>query len=92
MRSIVRIRLLYRGNLYEAYSQDATEDDVRGHLSQGGKVESFRMVFDKETLQPKGYGFCDFADPDTAITAIKILSEKECNGRLLRLDLADNDP
>ncbi|CAE7248269.1 PFA3 [Symbiodinium sp. KB8] len=70
---------------------DATEDDVRGHLSQGGKVESFRMVFDKETLQPKGYGFCDFADPDTAITAIKILSEKECNGRLLRLDLADND-
>jgi len=60
-------------------------------LSQGGKVESFRMVFDKETLQPKGYGFCDFADPDTAITALKILSEKECNGRLLRLDLADND-
>mmetsp|Transcript_9634 Transcript_9634/g.16704 ORF Transcript_9634/g.16704 Transcript_9634/m.16704 type:complete len:327 (+) Transcript_9634:38-1018(+) len=70
---------------------DATEDDVRGHLAQGGKVESFRMVFDKETLQPKGYGFCDFSDPDTAINAIKILSEKECNGRKLRLDLADNE-
>eukprot|EP00438_Fugacium_kawagutii_P010962 Skav219579 [mRNA] locus=scaffold249:190086:190998:+ [translate_table: standard] len=70
---------------------DATEDDVRGHLAQGGKVESFRMVFDKETLQPKGYGFCDFADAETAMNAIKILSEKECNGRKLRLDLADNE-
>ena len=70
---------------------DASEDDVRAHLNQGGKVESFRMVFDKETMQPKGYGFCDFADPETAVAAIKVLSERECHGRLLRLDLADNE-
>ena len=68
---------------------------MRGHLALGGKafgrasesflrqVESFRMVFDKDTLQPKGYGFADFADPKTAMEAIKILSEKECNGRRL---------
>ena len=62
---------------------DATEDDVRAHLNQGGKVESFRMVFDKETMQPKGYGFCDFADPETAAAAIKVLSERECHGRFL---------
>ena len=67
---------------------DATENDVRGHLSQGGKVESFRMVFDRETLQPKGFGFCDSADRDTATNAIKTLSGKEYNGRLLRLALA----
>ena len=66
----------------------ASEDDVRAHLNQGGKVESFRMVFDKETMQPKGYGFCDFADSETAVAAIKVLSERECHGRLLRLDLA----
>ena len=68
---------------------DATEDDVRGHLSQGGKVESFHIVFDKETMQPRGYGYCDFADPETAVAAIKVLSEREYRGRLLRLDLAD---
>jgi len=69
---------------------DATEDDIKAHFSKAGKVESFRMVYDKETKQPKGYGFCDFADPDTALKAIKTLSEEECNGRKLRLDLADN--
>lgn len=63
----------------------SSPQDVRGHLALGGKVESFRMVFDKETLQPKGYGFADFADPKTAMEAIKILSEKECNGRRLSM-------
>ena len=66
---------------------DATEDDVRAHLNQGGKVESFRMVFDEETMQPKGYGFCDFADPETAAAAIKVLGDGEfpavtCHGTL----------
>ena len=69
---------------------DATEDDVRAHLNQGGKVESFRMVFDEETMQPKGYGFCDFADPETAAAAIKVLGDGEFHGRLLRLRLADS--
>eukprot|EP00933_Yihiella_yeosuensis_P079238 TRINITY_DN915_c0_g1_i1.p1 TRINITY_DN915_c0_g1~~TRINITY_DN915_c0_g1_i1.p1 ORF type:complete len:373 (-),score=86.63 TRINITY_DN915_c0_g1_i1:133-1251(-) len=69
---------------------DATEDDVRRFLNEAAKVVSFRMVFDKETRQPKGYGFCDFADNETAINAMKALSEMDFNGRKLRLDLTDS--
>eukprot|EP00930_Biecheleria_cincta_P077115 TRINITY_DN64371_c0_g1_i1.p1 TRINITY_DN64371_c0_g1~~TRINITY_DN64371_c0_g1_i1.p1 ORF type:complete len:388 (+),score=76.51 TRINITY_DN64371_c0_g1_i1:84-1166(+) len=69
---------------------DTTEDDIRELFSKHGKVESFRMVFDKDTRQPKGYGFCDFVDNETAVRAMKALAEVECNGRKLRLDLADN--
>jgi cleavage stimulation factor subunit 2 len=69
---------------------DADEDQLKELFGRAGPVESLRLVYDKETRQPKGYGFCDFADPDSAVKAIKELSDLDINGRRLRLDLADN--
>lgn len=69
---------------------EASEDEVRAILAQAGPIASFRLVFDKETRQPKGYGFCDYADAESAVNAIKTLSDAEFSGRRLRLDLADN--
>jgi len=50
------------------------------------------LVFDRETGKPKGYGFCEFADHDTAMSAVRNLNGADVGGRPLRIDLADSDP
>lgn len=69
---------------------DAEEDELREVFSRTGKVESLRLVYDKDTRQPKGYGFCDYAEPDMATDALRTLNDVEFKGRRLRIDLADN--
>lgn len=51
-----------------------------------------RLVFDRDTAKPKGYGFCEFADHETALSAVRNLNNTDCGGRPLRIDLADSDP
>lgn len=82
----VRSSTIFVGNI----PYDAEEEELREIFGRAGKVESLRLVFDRDTRQPKGYGFCDYADPDVAITAIKTLSDVDFKGRKLRIDLADN--
>ncbi|KAI0768262.1 hypothetical protein BD413DRAFT_133516 [Trametes elegans] len=53
---------------------------------------SRRLVFDRETGKPKGYGFCEFSDHETALSAVRNLNGQEIGGRPLRIDLADSDP
>jgi cleavage stimulation factor subunit 2 len=50
------------------------------------------LVFDRETGKPKGYGFCEFADHETALSAVRNLNGTDVGGRPLRIDLADSDP
>ncbi|KAI0826197.1 hypothetical protein BC629DRAFT_57247 [Irpex lacteus] len=57
-----------------------------------GQVVGFRLVYDRDTGKPKGYGFCEFADHDTAMSAVRNLNNQEVGGRPLRIDLADSDP
>ncbi|KAF9256022.1 hypothetical protein L218DRAFT_966761 [Marasmius fiardii PR-910] len=52
----------------------------------------YRLVFDRDTGKPKGYGFCEFADHETASSAVRNLNGYEVGGRPLRIDLADSDP
>ncbi|PIO61187.1 hypothetical protein TELCIR_17297 [Teladorsagia circumcincta] len=46
------------------------------------------MVHDRETGKPKGYGFIEFLDVQTAELAIRNLNGYEVNGRQLRVDSA----
>jgi cleavage stimulation factor subunit 2 len=46
-------------------------------------------VTDRETGKPKGYGFCEYADGATALSAMRNLNGYEVNGRNLRVDFAD---
>lgn len=55
-----------------------------------GPVVSFRLVVDKETGKPKGYGFCEYKDEETALSARRNLQGYEVNGRQLRVDFAEN--
>ncbi|KAG8825809.1 hypothetical protein FRC17_008518 [Serendipita sp. 399] len=53
---------------------------------------SNRLVFERGTGKPKGYGFCEYADHETAASAVRNLNGKEVGGRALRIDLAESDP
>ncbi|KAK0194519.1 hypothetical protein F5146DRAFT_1036238 [Armillaria mellea] len=57
-----------------------------------GQVVGFRLVFDRETGKPRGYGFCEFSDHETAASAVRNLNNVDVGGRPLRIDLADSDP
>lgn len=50
-----------------------------------------RLVFDHATGKPKGFGFCEYRDADTAASALRNLQGVEVGGRGLRLDFADTD-
>lgn len=48
----------------------------------------FRLVYDRETGKPKGYGFCEYKDQETALSAMRNLNGHEIGGRTLRVDNA----
>ncbi|KAF0895774.1 hypothetical protein E2562_016509 [Oryza meyeriana var. granulata] len=69
---------------------DATEEQLVQICEEVGPVVSFRLVIDKETGKPKGYGFCEYKDEETALSARRNLQGYEINGRQLRVDFAEN--
>ncbi|OMO98708.1 hypothetical protein CCACVL1_04098 [Corchorus capsularis] len=70
---------------------DATEEQLIEICREVGPVVSFRLVIDRETGKPKGYGFCEYKDEETALSARRNLQGYEINGRQLRVDFAEND-
>jgi RNA recognition motif-containing protein len=68
-----------------------TEEQLTDVFKEVGPVRLFRLMFDKETGKPKGYGFCEYYDSETALSAIRNLNRVEINGRELKVDFADSD-
>ncbi|GFR86509.1 cleavage stimulation factor subunit 2-like [Elysia marginata] len=77
-------RSVFVGNI----PYDATEEQLRDVFIQAGPVVSFRLVYDRETGKPKGYGFCEYQDTDTAQSAMRNLNNYDFNGRPLRVGVA----
>lgn len=50
-----------------------------------------RLVYDRETGKPKGYGFCEYQDQETALSAMRNLNGREFSGRALRVDNAASE-
>ncbi|CAL8141447.1 unnamed protein product [Orchesella dallaii] len=67
---------------------NVTEEKLREIFSEVGEVLSLKLVFDRETGKPKGYGFCEYKDVQTAMSAMRNLNGYEINGRILRVDNA----
>ena len=44
-----------------------------------------RLVTDKETGKPKGFGFCEYRDAETAASAVRNLNGRELHGRTMRV-------
>ena len=49
---------------------------------------SFRLVYDRETGRPKGFGFAEYQDPETAASAVRNLDGHDVMGRKLRVDFS----
>ncbi|CAB3401720.1 unnamed protein product [Caenorhabditis bovis] len=77
-------RSVFVGNI----SYDVPEDIIRSIFTKVGPVVSMKMVHDRETGKPKGYGFIEYADVNTAEMAIRNLNGYELSGRPLRVDSA----
>lgn len=75
------------GNL--AY--DLSEQDVIDYFSQVGPVKSVRIVTDKETGKPRGFGFVEYYDIATAESAVRNLNGTELNSRTMRIVFAENN-
>ncbi|XP_058765421.1 cleavage stimulating factor 64-like [Vicia villosa] len=69
----------------------ATEQQLVEIFQEIGPVVSFRLVVDRETGKPKGYGFCEYRDQETVLSARRNLHGYQINGRQLRVDFAEND-
>ena len=75
---------LYVGNL--AYS--ARRDSLSDLFSPYGQIKSVRIMTDRETRRPRGYGFVEM-EGTGALTAIKQLDGTEFCGRTLRVSEAN---
>ncbi|XP_074094016.1 cleavage stimulation factor subunit 2 CstF64 [Cotesia typhae] len=78
------MRSVFVGNI----PYEATEEGLKDIFSEVGPVLSFKLVYDRETGKPKGYGFCEYKDQETALSAMRNLNGHETNGRTLRVDNA----
>jgi len=76
------MKKIYVGNL----SFSATEDELRELFGQHGSVSSVALVTDRETGQPRGFGFVEMES--CADAAIAALDGKEVGGRTLKVNEA----
>lgn len=70
---------------------DTSEEKLKDIFSEVGPVLSFRLVYDRDTGKPKGYGFCEYQDEETALSAMRNLNGYDINGRALRVDYATTE-
>ena len=76
--------VLFVGNL----SWDATEDMIWESFSEYGSIKSVRRPTDRESGRPKGFGYVEFEDIESAKQAHEGLAGQEIAGRAIRLDFS----
>jgi RNA recognition motif-containing protein len=76
---------LYVGNL----SFSTSESTLRTAFEQDGrKVVEVKIVTDRETGQPRGFGFVEMGSPAEAEAAVAAWDGQELDGRTLRVNEA----
>ena len=68
---------LYVGSL--AYS--VTDDQLKQMFADAGTVTSAQVIIDRDSNQSKGFGFVEMSTDAEAKEAIKLLNDKEVDGR-----------
>jgi hypothetical protein len=80
----IQKQTLFVGNL----AFKATDHDLRKLFSEYGEVFSIRLMIDRHTRKPRGYGFVEM-EASGAKKAIAALNEFEFMGRPLRVNQAN---
>lgn len=75
---------IYVGNL----SFGATEDAVRALFETHGTVGRVNIVTDRDTGQPRGFGFVEMSNDGEGEKAIASLNGKDFDGRALSVNEA----
>jgi len=70
----------------------ATEDDLASLFSTYGTVVDVRIIQDPATGRSRGYGFVDFAHPDSVREAVAALNGRDFRGRSLIVSPARPKP
>ena len=81
------MKKIYVGNL----PFSSTEDEIRNLFSQHGTVHSVKLITDRDTGRPRGFGFVEM-DVEDANGAITALNGTEFGGRNLRVNEANERP
>jgi len=77
------MKTIYVGNL----PFSASADDIRNLFAQHGAVQSVKLVMDRETGRPRGFGFVEM-EASGADAAIRALDNSNFGGRNLRVNEA----
>jgi len=77
------MKKMYVGNL----PFNVTEDQLRQLFSQHGTVQSAAVITDRETGQPRGFGFVEMSEAD-ADKAMRALDGTDMGGRSLKVNEA----
>jgi RNA recognition motif-containing protein len=75
---------IYVGNL----SRTVTEEALRNAFEQFGEVSSVKIMTDRITREPRGFGFIEMPNADEAEQAIAQLNGQELDGQRLRVNEA----
>lgn len=75
---------IYVGNL----PFSANEDSVRQLFAQHGTVDSVAIISDRDTGQPRGFGFVEMTQNTEAARAIQNLNGYQMDGRSLKVNEA----
>lgn len=75
---------LFVGSL--AYS--VTDDELEQFFAAVGKVQSAKVIIDRDTNRSKGFGFVEMESDEEAKAAIEQLDGKELNGRAIAVNEA----
>lgn len=82
------MKRLYVGNL----NYDSSEHALREAFEVHGEVTSVHLITDRDTGQPRGFGFVEMADADQAEQAIAAMNGVQLDGRSLVVNEARPRP
>lgn len=83
-RTIARKLNIYIGNL----ARDVTEEDLRQTFSPYGKITDVKVIKDRESGEPKGFGFVEMPADAEAKSAIKNLNGTVLKGQTVKVSPA----
>ena len=77
---------IYIGNL----SFSTTEDSLKSLFAEFGEIESVKVIKDRFSGRPRGFGFVEMPSNSEADQAIKALNGNRVDGNFIKVKPADS--